>query len=194
MWELIRKAIGYGRGWISSFFYFQAKGRVCQRGKLKVDRYRGKITVGAGTWFWPEVYLGCEGVKHNHARLEIGNNCHIGDRTEIHCADEIIIEDNVIISWNCHILDRDYHSSMGGEEGTAPVRIKNGAWIGLGAIILKGVTVGEGAIIAAGAVVSKDVPDHHLAAGNPAVIKHQVKGYMEGEGEPPKVSDPGSIA
>ena len=40
------------------------------------------------------------------------------------------------------------------------------------AIILKGVTIGEGAIVAAGSVVTKDVPDFTLVAGNPArVIK-----------------------
>lgn len=40
----------------------------------------------------------------------------------------------------------------------APVIIKDNAWIGMSAIILKGVTVGEGAIVAAGSVVTKDVP------------------------------------
>ena len=41
-------------------------------------------------------------------------------------------------------------------------------------IILKGVTVGEGSIVAAGSVVTKDVPDYTLVAGNPAVIKKKL--------------------
>lgn len=54
----------------------------------------------------------------------------------------------------------------------APVIIKDNAWIGMSAIILKGVTVGEGAIVAAGSVVTKDVPPHTIVAGVPArVIK-----------------------
>lgn len=48
------------------------------------------------------------------------------------------------------------------------VIIKDGAWIASGAIILPGVTVGQGSIVAAGAVVSKDVADHTIVAGNPA--------------------------
>ena len=48
------------------------------------------------------------------------------------------------------------------------VTIKRGAWIAAHAVILPGVTVGEGAIVAAGAVVSRDVPQYTIVAGNPA--------------------------
>jgi acetyltransferase-like isoleucine patch superfamily enzyme len=50
------------------------------------------------------------------------------------------------------------------------VIIKDGAHIGIGAIILPGVTIGEGAIVGAGAVVSKDVPAYSLAVGVPAKV------------------------
>ena len=55
-----------------------------------------------------------------------------------------------------------------------PIFIKKNAWIGMRSIILKGVTVGEGSIVAAGSVVTKDVPDYTLVAGNPAVIKKKL--------------------
>ena len=48
--------------------------------------------------------------------------------------------------------------------------IKDKAWIGFNSIILKGVTVGEGSIVGAGSVVTKDVPDYTVVAGNPAII------------------------
>ena len=51
-----------------------------------------------------------------------------------------------------------------------PIKICNDVWIGMNAIILKGVTVGEGAIVAAGAVVTKDVAPYTVVAGNPAVM------------------------
>ena len=43
-------------------------------------------------------------------------------------------------------------------------------WIGGGAIILPGVTVGSNVVIGAGAVVTRDVPDNTVVAGNPARI------------------------
>ena len=67
------------------------------------------------------------------------------------------------------------NSELGGNSMFAPVIIKDNAWIGMSAIILKGVTVGEGAIVAAGSVVTKDVPPHTIVAGVPArVIKKDV--------------------
>lgn len=52
----------------------------------------------------------------------------------------------------------------------APVRVKRGAWIAIGVIILPGVTVGENAIVAAGAVVTKDIPAYAIAGGIPAKV------------------------
>jgi acetyltransferase-like isoleucine patch superfamily enzyme len=48
------------------------------------------------------------------------------------------------------------------------VTIEKNVWIGIGAIILPGVTVGEGSIVSAGSVVTREVPPHYLVAGNPA--------------------------
>jgi acetyltransferase-like isoleucine patch superfamily enzyme len=53
---------------------------------------------------------------------------------------------------------------------TAPVIIEDNVWIGMNAVILKGVTIGENSVVAAGAVVSKSVPANVVVAGNPAVI------------------------
>jgi acetyltransferase-like isoleucine patch superfamily enzyme len=51
-----------------------------------------------------------------------------------------------------------------------PVAIKDGAHIGIGAIIMPGVTIGEGAVIGAGAVVTKDIPPYAVAVGSPAKV------------------------
>jgi acetyltransferase-like isoleucine patch superfamily enzyme len=50
------------------------------------------------------------------------------------------------------------------------VIIKDGAHIGIGAIIMPGVTIGKGAIIGAGSVVTKDIPDYSIALGSPAKV------------------------
>jgi len=53
-------------------------------------------------------------------------------------------------------------------EGPKKVTIERGVWLAAGSIILPGVTIGEGAIVAAGSVVSRDVPQYTMVAGNPA--------------------------
>ena len=49
------------------------------------------------------------------------------------------------------------------------------AWISFGVTILKGVTIGKGAIVAAGSLVTKDVDDWTVVAGNPAKFKKNIK-------------------
>jgi Acetyltransferase (isoleucine patch superfamily) len=54
--------------------------------------------------------------------------------------------------------------------GKGDTIIGNGAWIGMRAMILPGVTIGEGAVVAAGAIVTKDVAPYAIVAGNPAEL------------------------
>ena len=53
---------------------------------------------------------------------------------------------------------------------TKPVVIGDDVWIGANAVVLPGVTIGSHCVVAAGAVVTKDVPDHTLVGGVPAII------------------------
>ncbi len=52
--------------------------------------------------------------------------------------------------------------------GKGDTVIGDGAWIGMRAMIMPGVTIGEGAVVAAGAIVTKDVSPYAVVAGNPA--------------------------
>lgn len=109
------------------------------------------------------------------SKLIIGNNVGISNAS-IFCSTSITIEDNVLIGVNCSITDSDHHSVMyedriiNGNKNirSAPVVIKEGAWIGGHCIILKGVTIGCRSVIGAGSVVTKSVPDNEVWAGNPA--------------------------
>lgn len=114
--------------------------------------------------------------------IEIGNNVGISN-TAIVALDRITIEDDVMIGGNCKIYDHDFHSldyatrMLPGMVGVTPknVHIKKGAFIGAHSIILKGVTIGQYSIIGAGSVVTKDVPDNEIWAGNPAKFIRKIK-------------------
>ena len=141
----------------------------CEKG-VRIMKRDGSISVGNRVLLHRYVKLSAFGGK-----IDIGNNTYIGDRTEIHAGHLVEIGSGCDISWDCNILDRDYHKFCSDEEVIKPVKICDNVWVGCGATILKGVTVGEGAVIAAGAVVTKDVPAGCLVAGNPArVIRENV--------------------
>lgn len=122
------------------------------------------------------------------ANISIGSNTFISGVT-ISCANRIIIGNNVQIAWGVVILDHNSHSlnyldrrndlsdrynhqKNWNNIAISEVVISDDAWIGLNSIILKGVRIGRGAIVGAGSVVTKNVPDMTIVAGNPArVIK-----------------------
>ena len=111
-----------------------------------------------------------------NGKLEIGSS-YINCGTIISCGNHIKIGDGCAIARNVAIYDSDFHKIVD-EDGqclnpSLPVYISNHVWIGIGAIILKGVVIGEGAIIAAGAVVTKNVPSKCMVAGNPAQVIKQ---------------------
>jgi acetyltransferase-like isoleucine patch superfamily enzyme len=112
-------------------------------------------------------------------KLRIGDRVFLNNGVFLACCKEITIGDDVAIANEVYITDSDSHGVEGRPVREAPVRIGNGAWIGARAIILPGVTVGSRALVAAGAVVTRDVPDDTLVAGNPArVIRELV--YPDG--------------
>ena len=115
-------------------------------------------------------------------QIRIGNGVGISNSAVV-SANSITIEDDVFIGGSCAIYDTDFHSSEydqrinQGDKNikSAPVIIKKGAFIGSRCIILKGVTVGEDSIIGAGSVVTKDIPDGEIWAGNPARFIKRLK-------------------
>lgn len=87
----------------------------------------------------------------------------------------ITIGDNVLIGPDCHIYTpshpKDYVLRRKQVETAYPVTIGEDTWLGGNVTVCPGVTIGKRCIIAAGSVVTRDIPDDSLAAGNPAVAK-----------------------
>ncbi len=119
--------------------------------------------------------------KNNGALIEIDDNTGISNAL-IAAYEYVYIGKNVNIGAGVKIMDTDFHSPflqdrMNGDINIPhkPVKIKDGAFIGTNAIILKGVTIGEEAIVGAGSVVAKDVPPGEIWCGNPARFIKKIK-------------------
>jgi acetyltransferase-like isoleucine patch superfamily enzyme len=109
--------------------------------------------------------------------LIIGDGTSIGRFVHINAWREVVIERFVLIADRVYISDADHKFSEldipiihQGDHFKGSIRLKEGCWIGIGAVILPGVTIGKNAIVGANSVIRKDVPDYAVVSGNPATI------------------------
>ena len=103
--------------------------------------------------------------------LSIGSHSVINRNCRLDARGGLVIGSNVSISPECYFItaSHDPHSpSFAGSVKPTSISIDDYVWIGVRSIILPGVKVGYGAIIGAGSVVTCDVPDMVIVAGNPA--------------------------
>ena len=117
---------------------------------------------------------------HRLRGVKVGKKSHIARLVSLDDRNPELIEigDGVAITTGVMILahERDLSKYKPGiyamhcpfKQGK--VIIKDGAHIGIGAIIMPGVTIGKGAVIGAGSVVTSDIPDYSVAVGIPAKV------------------------
>ena len=110
-------------------------------------------------------------------RMSFGSHIYIGPKAFFVAEGGILIDDNVIVGpmVTIHSSNHNYrHSStMLPYDGTTQMRlvhIKSNTWIGSNVCICPGATIGCGVVIGMGSVVSGDIPDLAICAGNPAKI------------------------
>ena len=153
------------------------------------NRAEGAVKLGD----YVSCYAGCSFSLGQNGRAIVGNFTLMNGALVM--AEELIeIGSYCLISWNVGIADSDFHPIDPAQRRidalalapfykerpprppirTAPVRIADNVWIGMNAVILKGVTIGENAVVAAGSVVSKSVAANTVVAGNPAVVVKQL--------------------
>ena len=101
--------------------------------------------------------------------LTMGEFVHINQGCFIDCRGGVRIGDNVSISHYVKLCTGSHIVNSQEFEGIhLPIVIESYVWIGIGAIILQGVTLGEGCVVAAGSVVTKDVKPYEIVGGVPA--------------------------
>lgn len=114
-------------------------------------------------------------------RIRIGEGVVINYNCTFLDGGGITIGDHTLIGPNCQLYTPhhpiDYLERRKPIETGKPIRIGNDCWLGGGVTVCPGVTIGNRCIIAAGSVVTRDIPDDSLAAGNPAVVKRKLDNH-----------------
>jgi maltose O-acetyltransferase len=108
---------------------------------------------------------------HSGENVYFNVNCVVLDTMKITIGNNVFFGPNVHIYAATHPLDAIERRKT---EFSKPVTIGNDCWIGGNSVICPGVTIGNGVTIGAGSVVTKDIPDNVLAAGNPAKVIRQL--------------------
>jgi acetyltransferase-like isoleucine patch superfamily enzyme len=136
---------------------------------------RERIKIGAHSFIRGRLLTYAHG-----GRIEIGEWCYVGVRSEIWSMESVIIGNRVLIAHDVNVHDGTAHSMDASERhkhfrhimekghprlakdlpgvSSAPVVIEDDVWISFRATILKGVRIGAGSVIAAGSIVTEDVP------------------------------------
>ena len=139
-------------------------------GSKKVRAFCGKMILKhCGT------NVNIEKGAHFSSEVSLGNNSGIGINCEI--APFVTIGNDVMMGPECMIYTSNHGMERTGipmwkqqSTETEPVVIGNDVWIGARVIILPGVHIGDGCVIGAGSVVTKDVEEYSVVAGNPAKL------------------------
>ena len=147
---------------------------------------RSSISIGDHAYLISRSRNTALGVNHpvimrtlkTNARICIGSHFRASGVT-LCAASGIIIGDRVTMGASVTVTDTDFHASDphirsstndASQAKSAEVAIGDDVFVGMNAMILKGVSIGRGATIGAGAVVTRDVPDGSVMAGNPAKV------------------------
>ena len=146
------------------------------------------ISIGARSYIHSNCFLGCWKKYHKQEftpSIIIGEDCNIGQYTQITACNKIIIG-NGLLTGKFVLISDNSHGGLSKEESLIPpnkrllkskgeIIIGNNVWIGDKASILAGVHIGDNVIVAANSVVTKSVQSNCLIAGAPAKIVKSLK-------------------
>lgn len=132
------------------------------------------------------IFRGYTGIGHgfrisvnSSGVLEFGENFCMTAGSTIICHDNIVFGKDNLMSWECLIMDTDYHKIFQDGElinSNKQIKIGNHVWMGARVIVLKGICIPDNCVIAAGSNVVKTYNEEAcVIAGNPAkVVKNNI--------------------
>lgn len=149
--------------------------RIISRIQHLALQMKGRLIFGKKVGILGNFYVG------NPSNVEIGEYCGINHGVYILGHNRIVIGSKVVLSARCMLIDSGLELTHFAAQDFPPhissqIVIGDGAWIGVGAIVLPGVTIGTKSVVGAGSVVTKDVPAYTVVAGNPAKIIGRIDG------------------
>lgn len=138
-------------------------------GKGITYRYPGKISIGNNIVIGKEAILTSENLSESS--LFIGDNVTIGDYCDIDFTGGVTFEKGVHLAHRVKIISHDHGYDYRNKPEGKSLTIGENAFVGSDVIILFNCnSVGRNAVVGTGSVVTKDVPDFAIVAGNPAKI------------------------
>jgi len=131
-----------------------------------------RVTISAHAWVNAKDSRG-----DGNPTLMIGDGTYIGRFVQINAWQQVVIENEVLIADRVFITDADHNYEntnipilLQGDSFKGRVVLREGCFLGIGAVVLPGITVGKNAVVAANAVVTSDVPDYAVVGGIPARV------------------------
>ena len=122
-------------------------------------------------------------INNGMGEVLIGRNSLIGLSNvvigPVHIGNNVILAQHVVLSGLNHGFQDPEIPIVDQPCSTGLIRVMDDSWIGANVVVTAGVTIGKHAVVAGGSVVTKDVPDYTVVAGNPARI---IKQYNPGTG------------
>ncbi len=129
--------------------------------------------IGEGCYIEPPFHSNFGGGHVHFGKFVYANfNLTCVDDTHIYVGDYTMFGPNVIVATAGHPILPELREKA--YQYNAAVHIGKNCWIGAGAIILPGITIGDNVVVGAGSVVTKDLPSHVVAVGNPCRVLREV--------------------
>lgn len=106
--------------------------------------------------------------------IEVGENFYANHNCVILDGEKVTFGNHVFVGPDCGFYTAghpiEYLERNKGLEYARPIKVGNNVWFGGGVKVMPGITIGNDVVVAAGAVVTKYIPDHCIAGGNPAKV------------------------